>query len=60
MKLILWIVLIVAVTILFGTIPLAMLGWLFNFIGGILTWLAKILNFFGFSSGILSIGLLVP
>ena len=60
MKLILWIVLLVAVTVLFGTIPLAMLGWLFNFIGGIFTWLAKILNFFGFSSGILSIGLLFP
>ena len=60
MKLILWIVLIVAVTILFGTIPLAMLGWLFNFIGGIFTWLAKILDFFGFGGGIFSFGLLVP
>ena len=49
MKKILMIILIVVLVILFGSLPLAILSKIFEYIGIALNWLAKSINFFGFN-----------
>ena len=57
MKTVLWILLIVGVVILFGTWPLAVIAKIFEWIGTVLAWIAKLLDFFHWN-GILRIGVL--
>ena len=49
MKKILLIVLVIALIILFGTWPLSVLGKLLDLMGYVVTWLAKVLNFFNWN-----------
>jgi len=55
MKLIIFIVLIAIAVILFGTVPLYILGIVFNALATAFKWLAKTLDFFGFG-GSLNLG----
>lgn len=54
MKTILLIVLIVALSICFGSLPLSILANVFEFIATALEWLANAINFFGWN-GLLKI-----
>lgn len=54
MKTILFIVLIIALAICFGSLPLSILAKVFEIIATALEWLAKAINFFGWN-GLLKI-----
>ncbi|MBQ7352318.1 MAG: hypothetical protein IJW59_05645 [Clostridia bacterium] len=49
MKNILLTILIIVLVVLFGTVPLSILGKVFEYIGIGLNWFAKTLNFFGWN-----------
>ena len=49
MKNILLTILIIVLVVLFGTMPLSILGKIFEYLGIAFNWLAKSLNFFGWN-----------
>ena len=49
MKNILLTILIIVLVVLFGTVPLSILGKVFEYIGIAFNWLAKTLNMFGWN-----------
>ncbi len=49
MKKVVLTILIIALVVLFGTWPLSVLSKIFEFIGGIVGWLAKVLDFFSWN-----------
>ena len=49
MKNLLITILIIVLVVLFGTVPLSILGKVFEYIGIALKWLADALNFFGWN-----------
>jgi len=56
-KIAIWIVLIAIAVILFGTVPLYILGVVFNALASAFKWLARTLDFFGFG-GSLNLGVI--